>query len=63
MNPTSLDSFHEQFLVYLKLKNTIDVHISAGKHGVKFLSLNHSARKTIKENTTLALWVAQIVVN
>ena len=63
MDPTTLNSLNEHLLVYLEIKDTIDVHTLRLEHGVKLFGLSNCTGESIKENTSLTLRLIQAIAD
>ena len=63
MDATSLDSLSEHVLVHVELENAVDIHVLALEHRVELLGLSHSSGEAVEKDASLALGLAQVVLD
>ena len=63
MDSPTLNTFSQDFFIDFELEHLIDVHATASEHVIELLSLDNGTGETIEKDSTLALRVAEVVID
>ena len=63
MDAATNDTLGQLLLVNLEFEDLVNANLSLLEHGIELLSLGNVSWEAIEEDSTLALWIAQVVAN